>query len=147
MKVILGSDHAGFILKEKIKKYLQKKKVIYEDLGTFSKGRVDYPDYAFRVARKVAKQRNYRGILLCDTGTGMAIAANKVRGIRAVLAYDNYSAKMSRLHNDANVLCLRARFFSYKKNERIVDVWLKTPFSKEARHKRRINKILKYEKK
>ena len=145
MKVILGADHAGFLLKEKIKKFLQKKKISYEDLGTLSKKPADYPDYAFKVAQKVAKQKDIRGILICGTGTGMVIAANKVKGIRAVAAYDAYSAKMSRSDNNANVLGLRGRLFPYRKIEHIIELWLKTPFNREKRHERRINKIAKYE--
>ena len=101
----------------------------------------DYPDYAFKVAKAVAKHKGSKGILVCGTGIGMGIAANKVRGIRAAMAYDLYSAKMSRLHNDSNILELRGRKFPYKKNEQIVMAWLKTPFSGGARHKRRIAKL------
>ena len=141
MKVILGSDHAGLALKEKLKRFLDKKKISYEDLGTHSTAAVDYPDYAKKVARKVTTTRNTKGILICGTGTGMVMAANKVKGARAVLAYDNYSAKMSRKHNDANILCLRGRFFSQDKALRITSTWLTTPFSGEARHKKRIKKL------
>ncbi|MBI2450478.1 MAG: ribose 5-phosphate isomerase B [Candidatus Nealsonbacteria bacterium] len=144
-KIYLGADHAGFKLKERIKKYLGLKGIVYEDLGTHSLESVDYPDYAIGVAKKVAKKNNARGILICGTGTGMAIAANKVKGIRAVAAYDRYSAKMSRLHNNANILALRGRFFPFEKIKKIVSVWLATPFSQKARHKRRINKIKQFE--
>ena len=146
MKVFLGADHAGFRIKEKIKKYFEKNKISYDDLGTFSTQPCDYPEYALKVAKKVAKQKQDRGILICGTGTGMVIAANKVKGIRAIAAYDAYSAKMSRFDNDANILCLRGRKFPYAKIKKIVNIWLKTPFSKEKRHKKRINKITKYEK-
>ncbi len=145
MKVILASDHAGLRLKEKVKKYLARKKIEYEDLGTESFKSVDYPDYAIKVAEKVAKNKNTRGILVCGTGTGMTIAANKVKGIRAVAAYDAYSAKMSRIDNDTNVLGLRGRFFPFEKIKKIITVWLDTPFSGEKRHKRRIKKIRDYE--
>jgi ribose 5-phosphate isomerase B len=147
MRVILASDHAGLRLKEKVKKYLEKKKIEYEDLGTKSFKSVDYPDYALKVAEKVAKNKNTRGILVCGTGTGMTIAANKVKGIRAVAAYDAYSAKMSRIDNDTNVLGLRGRFFPFEKIKKIITVWLDTPFSGEKRHKRRIKKIGDYERK
>jgi ribose 5-phosphate isomerase B len=146
MKVIIGSDHAGFKVKEKLKKFLAARKILCEDVGTYSEESVDYPDYAAKVARKVARNKNRRGILVCGAGIGMVIAANKVRGIRAVAAYDAYSAKMSRLHNDTNVLGLRGRNFSYEKTKRIVGVWLETPFSGEKRHKRRIAKISSMEK-
>ncbi len=146
MKVIIASDHAGFILKEKLKKYLSRKKIEYEDFGTDSPESVDYPDYALKVAKKVAGNKNLRGILVCGSGTGMTIAANKVRGIRAVAAYDAYSAKMSRLDNDSNILGLRGRFFPFERVKKIVNVWLTTPFSGKPRHKRRIGKIAEYEK-
>jgi ribose 5-phosphate isomerase B len=147
MEVIIASDHAGFRLKEKIKKYLERKKIKYRDLGTDSLESVDYPDYALKVAESVSKNKNRRGILVCGTGTGMTIAANKVRGVRAVAAYDAYSAKMSRIDNDTNVLGLRGRFFPIKKIKKIIDAWLNTPFSGEGRHRRRIKKIADYERK
>jgi len=145
MRVIIASDHAGLRLKEKVKKYLKRKKIEYEDLGTESFTSVDYPDYALKVAEKVAKNKNTRGILVCGTGTGMTIAANKVKGIRAVAAYDAYSAKMSRIDNDTNVLGLRGQFFPLEKIKKIITVWLDTPFSGAKRHKRRIKKIRDYE--
>ncbi len=147
MRVILASDHAGLRLKEKVKKYLKRKKIEYEDLGTESFTSVDYPDYALKVAEKVVKNKNTRGILVCGTGTGMTIVANKVKGIRAVAAYDAYSAKMSRIDNDTNVLGLRGRFFPLEKIKKIITVWLDTPFGGEKRHKRRIKKIGDYERK
>ena len=145
MKVILASDHAGFRLKEKVKAYLKRKKIEFEDLGADSTKSVDYPDFAFKVAREVAKNKDYRGILICGTGTGMVIAANKVKGIRAVAAYDTYSAKMSRVDNDSNVLALRGRFFPFEKIKKFISVWLRTPFSNDPRHKRRLKKIAQYE--
>lgn len=147
MKVIIGSDHAGFKLKEKIKKYLKMKKIEYIDLGTDSLESVDYPDYALKVAKQVARNQDRRGILVCGTGTGMTIAANKVKGIRAVAAYDVYSARMSRIDNDTNILGLRGRYFPYEKVKKIINVWLNTPFSGEQRHKRRLKKISGLEKK
>tara|TARA_B100001971_G_C18002528_1_gene438080 strand:+ start:46 stop:474 length:429 start_codon:yes stop_codon:yes gene_type:complete len=141
MKIIIGSDHAGFNVKEKLKKYFNNKKIKYEDVGTYSLERVDYPDYAKKVARKVLKEKNSRGVLICGTGTGMVIAANKIKGARAVIAYDNYSAKMSRVDNDANILTLRGRYFPYKKIQQIVNIWLNSKFSGKLRHKKRINKI------
>jgi ribose 5-phosphate isomerase B len=147
MRVIIASDHAGLRLKEKVKRYLKRKRIEYEDLGTESFTSVDYPDYALKVAEKVLKNKNTRGILICGTGTGMTIAANKVKGIRAVAAYDAYSAKMSRIDNDTNVLGLRGRFFPFEKIRKIISVWLDTPFSGEKRHKRRIKKITDYERK
>jgi ribose 5-phosphate isomerase B len=147
MRVIIASDHAGLRLKERVKRYLKRKKIEYEDLGTDSFTSVDYPDYALKVAEKVVKNKNTRGILVCGTGTGMTIAANKVKGIRAVAAYDAYSAKMSRIDNDTNILGLRGRFFPFEKIRKILTAWLDTPFSGEKRHKRRIKKIGDYERK
>tara|TARA_Y100000034_G_scaffold99583_1_gene122464 strand:- start:123 stop:545 length:423 start_codon:yes stop_codon:yes gene_type:complete len=138
--IYLGSDHAGFKKKEKIKRLLDKLNQKYEDLGTDSEKSVDYPVYARKVGKAVVKNK-VKGILICGTGTGMVIAANKIKGVRAVVAYDNYSAKMSRYDNDANVLCLRARQFSFEKTEQIIKTWLKTKFSNIPRHKRRIKEI------
>jgi len=147
MKIFIGSDHAGYRLKEKVKEYLKRKRIEYIDMGTDSLKSVDYPDFAVKVAEKVAEDKEARGILICGTGTGMIIAANKVEGIRAVAAYDAYSAKMSRVDNDTNVLGLRGRFFPYEKIKKIIRVWLNTPFSGKERHKIRIKKIADYERK
>ena len=146
MKIYLGSDHAGLRLKEKIKSFLRRQKIPYEDLGTNTRDPVDYPDYAFGVAERVARQKGSRGILICGTGTGMTIAANKVNGIRAAAAYDAYSAKMSRVDNDTNVLGLRGRYFPAERAMRIIAVWLRTPFSGKPRHRNRLRKIADYEK-
>ena len=137
----LGADHAGYKLKEFLKKHFDRKKVKYVDLGTYSEESVDYPDYAYKVSRKVAGDKNAKGILICGTGTGMVMAANRIKGIRAAVAYDSYSAKMAREHNDANVLCLRGRKVSLKEQVKLVDIWLKTRFSNAKRHKRRIAKL------
>ncbi|MBU2561436.1 MAG: ribose 5-phosphate isomerase B [Nanoarchaeota archaeon] len=145
MRVIIGSDHAGYRRKEEVKRFLKGKRIPFEDVGTDSASPVDYPDFAVKVARKVARDKGLRGILVCGSGTGMAIAANKVKGIRAVAAYDNYTAKMSRIDNDTNVLGLRGRGFPLKKAQNIVTTWLKTPFSRKERHERRIKKIAKLE--
>jgi len=140
-KIYLGADHAGFKLKEEVRRFLQLKKIPFVDFGTDSADPVDYPDYAKKVARAVIKDKKSKGILICGTGTGMAMAANRIKGARAVAVYDNYSAKMSRLDNDANILCLRARQFRSEKAKKILDIWLKTDFSKKQRHKRRIRKL------
>ncbi len=146
VKVVIGADHAGFDLKEKIKIFLEKKGIEVEDAGSLAlKKEDDYPDYAFNVGEKVSKNKNLKGILICHTGMGMVIAANKVKGIRAIEAYDIYSAKMSRLDNDANVLSLPAHKLSISKMMKIISTWLKTPFSDKARHIRRIKKIHDYE--
>jgi len=140
--IYLGADHAGFSLKEKIKRFLDKKKIEYKDLGAHKlKKNDDYPDHAFKVAKAVAKDKGSRGILFCGTGTGEVIAANKVKGIRAAVAYDDYSAKMSRDHNDTNILGVRSRGFSENKAKKIISLWLKTKFSGAERHKRRLKKI------
>ncbi len=143
--ILIGSDHAGFKLKEKIKNYLQKNKIKFVDFGTFDEKPCDYPDISIKVASEVSKSKNRKGILICGTGTGMVIAANKVRGVRAAMCYDVYSAKMAREHNDANILCLRGRKFSYNKTINVLKIWINTKFSGKSRHKRRINKISKFE--
>ena len=148
MKILIASDHGGFKLKEKIKDFLDKKDISYEDLGAHEdNSEDDYPDYAFILGKRVAKEKNSKGILICGSGAGMVIAVNKVKGIRATIAYDIYSAKTARIDNNVNVLCLREREFSFSKAKKIVKVWLETEFSSLARHKRRIDKISKYEEK
>jgi ribose 5-phosphate isomerase B len=141
MKIAIGSDHAGYKLKELIKNYLKRKKIDFKDFGTFSEEPVDYPDFAYPVAKAVAKGEFDRGILTCGSGVGATIVANKVKGIRAVNAYDTYTAKQSREHGDCNVLSLAGRKISRAKATKIVDIWLKTKFSGEERHARRIGKI------
>jgi ribose 5-phosphate isomerase B len=138
--IFLGADHAGYRTKEAIKKYLSKAKIRHMDLGTYSEKPVDYPVYAKRVANAVVKTAG-KGILICGTGTGMCIAANKVKGIRAAAAFDEYGAKMSRHDNDTNILCLRGRNFSASKAVSLTKVWLNTPFSNISRHKKRIKKL------
>lgn len=148
LKIFLGSDHAGFELKDEVKKYLDKNKIDYYDFGAFSKEDVDYPDFIFPVAEKVAENKNYRGIVFGGSGQGEAIVANRVNGIRAVVVYsfDREIVELSREHNNSNVLSLGARFLKRKEAVEIVKLWLKTDFSKAERHKRRIKKIEKYEK-
>ena len=141
MKIAIGSDHAGFKAKEIVKAFLKRKKFSVEDFGTFSKESVDYPDYAYPVANGVAQGKFDRGILICGSGVGMSIAANKVKGIRAVLVHDTYTAKQSREHGDCNVLCLAGKKLTKAKLNKIVDVWTKTKFSGEERQMRRIRKI------
>ncbi len=110
MKIALGSDHAGFALKERVKKTLESMAIEFKDFGTNSGDSVDYPDYGFRVAEAVASKKFDRGILVCGTGIGMSIVANKVKGIRAALCASVEAARLSREHNDSNVLCLPGRF-------------------------------------
>lgn len=141
MKIALGSDHAGFKLKEEIKKYLKGKGITVHDFGTNSEASCDYPDFAYPAARAVAAGKDDRGILVCGSGVGVTIVANRVPGIRAVNAYDKAIARQSRLHGDANVLCLAGGRLKKEKALQLVDVWLNTPFSGEERHVRRIKKI------
>ncbi len=141
MKVAMASDHGGFALKEEIKQRLAGMTDIeLVDFGTDSEGSVDYPDYANEVAKRVSTGEFDRGILICGTGLGMAIAANKVRGIRAVTVHDPYSARMTRLHNDTNILTMGGRVIGPDLAEEIVRVWLGTPFD-GGRHSRRLEKI------
>ncbi len=138
MKIMIGADHAGFELKEKIAEHLRREGHDVLDIGTFSLDSVDYPDYAFTVARAVAQGTVDRGILLCGSGIGMSMAANRVPGVRAVLASEPYAAKMSRRHNDSNVLCLGGRFLGLDLALEIVHVWLAEPFE-GGRHCRRLD--------
>lgn len=146
-KIYLGADHAGFALKEKIKKWLKLKKIAFEDLGnlTYDKND-DYPDFAEKVGRKVAKE-NSKGLLFCGSSEGICIAANKIRGVRAVAPSTVKLAELSRSHNDANVLCLSGWYAPLSLSKKIVTKFLSTPFSTEARHVRRLNKIKKMEQK
>jgi RpiB/LacA/LacB family sugar-phosphate isomerase len=142
VKVALGADHRGFALKEELKRWLAARGHQVFDLGPSSADRVDYPDYAFKVADAVARHQADRGILICSTGIGMSIAANKVLGVRAALADSVRLARLSREHNDANVLCLGADFVSAPVARRIVGVWLRTGFA-GGRHARRLAKIVR----
>lgn len=145
MTIYLGSDHAGFEHKEYVRSLLEKQGIPYVDLGAFSSTKkVDYPLFAKRVAHNVVKHKDKAlGILVCGTGTGMAIAANKIKGARAAFAYDEYSAKMARHDNDANILTLRGRDFAKTKLASIVRTWIETPFSNLSRHKKRIAQLEK----
>ena len=145
MKVALGADHAGFVLKDALKRVLDQLGVGYEDLGTHSSSSVDYPDYAEAVARGVAEGRFDRGILVCGSGIGMSIAANKVPGIRAAVITDTESAKLSRQHNDANVIALGARLTPEDRAGDIVRAFLTTDFQ-GGRHSNRVEKIHALEK-
>lgn len=140
LKVAIGSDHGGFQYKEKIIDYLTARNIPYVDLGTHTPESCDYPDIARAVCERVISGKSNRGILVCGTGIGMSIAANKVRGIRAALCGDTYSARVSRAHNNANVLCLGQRVIGEYLALDIVDVWLKSGFE-GGRHKRRVDLI------
>ncbi len=140
-KVFIGSDHAGFQAKREIKEALESLNCIYEDLGPDNEDSVDYPIYAKKVANKVLENEDSLGILICGSGTGMQIAANKVKGIRAAFCYDEYSAKMARHDNDTNILTLRSREFDHSKYYNIIRMFLETNFSEESRHKKRIEEL------
>jgi|ETNmetMinimDraft_2_1059921.scaffolds.fasta_scaffold265059_1 ribose 5-phosphate isomerase B len=144
--VVIGSDHAGVALKDKIVKHLISEKVEFEDYGSFdAKAKDDYPDFAFEVGERVSKGRGkFVGVLVCDTGIGMSIAVNKVKGVRGALAGSEFMAKRAREHNDANVLCLGSESVSSGKAIKIVDKFLKGKESKVDRHKRRVRKIGRY---
>jgi len=144
LKVALASDHAGFSLKECIKEYLAEKGIAYHDFGSNSEEPVDYPDLAYAASSAVQKGDYERGILVCGTGIGVAITANKLKGIRAAPCADLFSARCARAHNDANVLALGARVVEKGLALQIVDVFLKTPFE-GGRHMRRLKKIAKLE--
>lgn len=140
----IGSDHAAYEFKEEIKKYLIENGYEIRDFGTSSNASVDYPDYGIAVAESVANGECSKGIIFCGTGVGISISANKVKGIRAVVCSEPYSAKLSRLHNDANVLALGARVIGVEVAKMIVDIWLDTEFE-GGRHALRIDKISRYE--
>ena len=140
MRIAVGSDHRGYQLKDKIRAMLQSKGHEVSDVGAEGSESVDYPDYACVVAEKVRDREVDRGVLICGTGIGMAITANKFRGVRAAPCADEVSAELSRRHNDANVLCLSGDMLSLRAAERIVEVWLSTDFE-GGRHARRIQKI------
>ena len=139
-KIFISSDHAGFQLKETIKSYLKKKKLMFQDLGPYNNDKVDYPDYAHKVARKVKINKNNMGILVCGSGTGMSIAANKHKNIRAAQCFNLKSTKLSRLHNDANIITLGSRLLSKKNALNLIGVFLNTKFE-GGRHSKRIRKI------
>ena len=139
-KICISSDHAGYEIKEFIKDQLIKSKISTIDLGPFLKKSVDYPDYAKKVSNRVSKKKSDVGILVCGSGTGMAISANKTKGIRAAVGYNIKSTQLSRQHNNANILCLGARLIKRKEIKKIVSIFLKTKFE-GGRHERRIKKI------
>lgn len=145
MKIAIGSDHGGFHLKEHLKAFLMAKGWEVMDCGTNSETSVDYPDFAQKVAQTVLDGLAERGILICGTGIGVSIAANKIDGIRAALCGDTFSAQMSREHNDANILCMGERVLGVGLAEKIVETYLQSMFQ-GGRHQRRIDKIMALEK-
>ena len=144
MKIAVASDHRGFTVKGKILILLTEMGHEVLDFGPHTARSVDYPDYAAKVAQAVGAQQVERGILICGTGMGMCIVANKFAGVRAAPCHDDLTAEMSRLHNDANVLCLSADLLGERLVNRMVEIWLRTDFE-GGRHARRIAKIVKYE--
>lgn len=139
--IVLGSDHGGLDLKKEIIKYLEEAKLEYKDLGCYTTESCDYPDYAKKVGEAVASKEADKGILICGTGIGISIAANKVKGVRCALCHDCFSAEATRLHNDSNVLAMGGRVVGPELALKIVKTWLGTEFSNEDRHIRRIEKI------
>ncbi|MBW2990943.1 ribose 5-phosphate isomerase B [Candidatus Woesearchaeota archaeon] len=143
-KVILAADHGGYELKEKLKEVLEENEIPYDDISFEFERDDDYPDHAFKAATKVAKEKA-RGVLICATGIGMCISANKVKGARAAMAYDEKTARLSRQHNDTNILCLGASITDEETAKKILKAWLTTRFL-EGRHARRVDKIKEFEK-
>ena len=143
--ILIASDHAGVALKSQIQKLLPD--YTWEDLGPKSGERVDYPDFAQSLGEKISKTDGSRGILICGSGIGMSIAANKIPGIRAALVENPVAARLSREHNDANVLCLGSRFLAAEYAAEIIRVWIETPFSQDPRHLHRVEKIHQLEEK
>ena len=139
--IAIGSDHGGFALKQALMAHLDRRGLAYKDYGTYSEDSCDYPQYAKAVANAVASGECERGILICGTGIGVSITANKIPGIRAALCGDCFSAEATRLHNDANILCMGARVVGEGLAVKITDTFLDTPFSNDPRHIRRISQI------
>ena len=140
MRIIIGSDHAGYPMKERVKVHLQNQGVQVEDVGTHGEESVDYTDFGKKVASKVSDGTFDRGILICGTGLGMSMVANRFRGVRAALANDLFSAIMSRRHNDSNILVMGGRLIGDTLALQVVDTWLETPFE-GGRHQRRLEKM------
>lgn len=139
--IALGCDHGGFELKKEVMEHLDSRKIPYKDFGTYTRESCDYPVYAKKVAEAVLSGECQFGILICGTGIGISIAANKISGIRAALCHDTFSAEATRSHNDANILAMGARVIGPGLALKIVDTFLETTFSQDERHKRRIQLI------
>ena len=139
-KILIASDHAGFKLKEIIKKYLSKKKINIVDLGPFNLVKVDYPDYAHKLSKKINLNKKLTGVLICGTGTGMEMTANRYKNVRAALCYNQKSAELSRLHNNANIITLGSRLTKKNVALKCINIFLNTKFE-GGRHTKRIKKI------
>ncbi|MDO8661916.1 MAG: ribose 5-phosphate isomerase B [Candidatus Omnitrophota bacterium] len=144
--ILIAADHGGFVLKESLKPYLKKRGFVVDDLGPFSEERCDYPEFAYNLASKVGKGKFQRGILICKSGIGNSIVANRVPGARAALCHNKKCAQLSREHNDSNILVLGSIFVKPSLARKITDIWLATKF-KGGRHKRRLNQIKEIERK
>jgi ribose 5-phosphate isomerase B len=142
LKIAIGSDHAGYLLKEKVKRYLSKKEIAFTDFGTFKEESVDYPEYAYKVGTSIINNEADMGILVCATGIGMCITANKIKGIRAAHPFNKQSAELSRLHNNTNVLCLGSKTLTEEQVNEVLETWLFTSFE-GGRHEKRLNLINK----
>ena len=145
MKISIGCDHSALDLKNELINYLKEKNYEICDRGTYTKDSCDYTDFGYRVAKDVQEGLADRGIVICFTGIGMSIIANKVKGVRCALVGSKDAAMLTREHNDTNCLALSAKYTGYQLAKEIVDIWLNTEFSNNERHLRRINKITKYE--
>lgn len=146
MKIAIGCDHGALALKNKVAEHLTARGFEVKDFGTYTADSCDYPEFAAAAAKAVASGECEKGIVLCTTGIGVSISANKVDGIRCALLSDVWSAKMTRLHNDTNMMALGAGVVGENLAMEIVDTWIDTPFSQEARHQRRIDKVMALEK-
>ena len=145
MKIAIGCDHGALALKNAVKAHLEKKGYEVCDYGTYTLDSCDYPDFAEKAAKAVASGECEKGIVMCATGIGISIAANKVKGIRCALLHDTWSAKMTREHNDTNMMAMGAAIVGEMLGLQIVDTWLGTEFSNEAKHQRRIDKVMALE--
>lgn len=144
MKLAIGCDHGGFELKEAVRAYLEERQIPYEDFGAYSTDSVDYAPIAAKAARYVASGQADYGVLICSTGIGISIAANKVKGIRAALCTNEFCAEMTRRHNNANILCMGGKVVDSATARKLVDIFLNTPFE-GGRHQRRIDQIAQIE--
>jgi len=147
MKIGIGCDHGAYAYKETVKEMLIQEGHEVEDFGAYDTSSCDYPDYAYACAKSVSEGRNERGIVLCGTGIGVSITANKVKGIRCALCSDTTSARLTREHNDSNMLAMGQRIIGIELMKDIVRIWMNTPFSQGERHQRRIDKISAIEQK
>ena len=147
MRISIGCDHSALELKVNLIKYLKELGHIVTDCGTYTKDSCDYTDFGYNVAKDIKNKEADRGIVICSTGIGMSIIANKVKGVRCALVYSLDAAKLTREHNDTNCLALGAKYTDTSLAKQIVSMWLDTPFSNHERHQRRIDKIIQYEEK